>query len=47
MTQQQMRQMWKKLTDEIAETLNGHSKNMSDEDIDSLLQGAIEDISEK
>ena len=37
----------KKLTDEIAETLSGHSENMSDEDIDSLLQGASEDISEK
>jgi len=37
----------KQLTDEIAKTLNGHSENLSDEDIDSLLQGAIEDIAEK
>ncbi len=37
----------KQLTDEIAKTLNGHSENLSDEDIDSLLQGAIEDIPEK
>jgi len=37
----------KKLTDEIAETLSGHTENMSDEDIDSLLQGAIEDVPEK
>jgi len=37
----------KQLSDEISETLNSHSEEMSDDDIDSLLQSAIADVQEK